>query len=461
MHKPNPISKWLEQAREVPPLDVAVALGLDRMRRNSFGPCPGCGAKFRNNPGRAKDSRGRCRITPDGGGWICDGNGDNTGCGAKGDGVSLAALVLTGQLRFGKSGVVKVRAFYAENGWCDPVVGPGAGRKPITARPRLEAAPDLPRPPFDEIAELWGRCVPVTDPRAAEVAAWLLAHHDGSIDPVEVARLDLARALPADLTGLPSWAWCNGVSWAAGGYRLIVRMAEADRERPGLLRVVSLHARNVLGRLPKGAAPANCDGAGLIMATGADPSAHGLPLIEMAEGEPDWLRIAVEVAGMPEGYRPAVWGIVSGSFDADIAALVPVGFTLTIRTDDDKAGDKYAEQCAKILKPRGIKLQRQRKAPPTTSGPSAASPDDDPAKTTDYNDIGEWARMAMRCLPESAGNGEELARAWCFCCSRCGGAARVPKQVTALLGRMISELSLGESEIYRAKLREFGGCDVG
>lgn len=459
---PAPSRSWVEDAREIPPLDVAMALGLDRMRRNSFGPCPSCGARYRNNPGRAKDSRGRCRITPDGGGWICDGNGDFTGCGAKGDGLNLVALHLTGNARFDKNNAAKIRAFYAENGWCEPDTVPGRDGKPrMPPRPRLQPEPDDPRPPFAEVAALWGRCIPVTDPRAADVAAWLLGHHDGPIDPVEVARLDLARALPTDLTQLPRWAWCNGESWAAGGYRLVVRMAEADSRRPGSLRIVSLHARNVQGREPKGAAPLGCDASGLVMATGADPAAHGLPLIELLEGEPDWLRVAVEVARLPEGRRSAVWGVVSGSSCAEIAALVPVGIAVAIRTDDDRTGDKYAEDWAKLLLPRGCKLKRRRKvnAPTTCAAPS--TPSAERIEPNNSKDLAEWTRIAMCDLPQSAGDGEALACVWCLCGSRCGGSARVPKQINALLSRMISELPQGELAIYHAKLGEFGGCDVG
>jgi hypothetical protein len=177
------------------------------------------------------------------------------------------------------------------------------------------------------VRDLWRRCVPVTaDP---EVAAWLAERTDpGPIDPAKVAALDLARALPADLVDLPGWARFKGKPWTASGHRLVVRAWEADPDNPERLRVASLHARNVLPNCAgddKAAWPAGATAASLILATGPDPRAHGLPLVEIPEGVPDWLRLAVTVAAdLPKGKRSAVWGAWSGSADPAVAAVVPV-----------------------------------------------------------------------------------------------------------------------------------------
>jgi hypothetical protein len=281
------------------------------------------------------------------------------------------------------------------------------------------------------------------------------------IDPAAVAALDLARALPLDVLDLPRWASYGGDPWTSTGHRLIVQAWEADPDTPGRLRVASLHARNVRPDCAPGdkaawpgAGPGSASG--LVWATGPDTRAHGLPLVELAEGVPDWLRLVLERATRPEGHRPAVVGIVSGSADPDLAALVPGGWTVAIRTHADPAGDKYAASWAELLRPRGCTLHRQRKA----NGPAAPSTIAPPADLDPPPDgcasWADWTRTAGEGLADAA-DGEGLALWWRLCCGTCGGADRVPAPVADLHRRAVEGLARMDLDLYRAKVRELGG----
>lgn len=445
-------ASWVDQARAVPVLDVAEAVGLTIGRDGrSFGPCPGCGVATRANPGRT-DRRGRCALVADGKGWHCYSNGSE-GCEAKGDGLQLAAWALVGK-PWGAGDAATaaaLRDWYAGNGWCDP----DKGRQPLAnPRPIVHPRPTFPqerppRPPAAEVAELWARCVPVTaDPDAV---AWLTGRTDPApLDPVALAALDVVRALPRELDNLPRWASFKGQSWTASGHRLLVLAWEADPDAPGLLRVASLHARNVLADCPPGdkaAWPAGATAGGLLLANGPDVTAHGLPLVELAEGVPDWLRLVLVRAELDAGERPAVLGLWSGSADAEAAAIVPHGWTVAIRTHADQAGDKYAVRWAELLAPRGCKLHRQRKANPhnAQNGPTRpASPDG-----------GVVGALAQ--LDADAGNPEGLALCWRLCCEKWGGAGGVPGQVAGRHRRMVDGLDVAELKRYRAELDALGG----
>ena len=450
----NRSAGWLDAARDVALLDVAAELGLDVGRDGrSFGPCPACGEATRNNPGRALDRRGRCRVTPDGAGWLCCSNGSD-GCGATGDGLTLVAWSLTGRpwAKGDRGAGDAMRAWYAERGWCPPADGqpwkPPARPRAVAPRPPEPQA--RPRPALDELRALWRRCAPVTaDP---EVAAWLSGRSDGPIDPAAVAALDLARALPADLVNLPRWAFKDGAPWTASGLRLLVRAWEAAPDGAGLRRA-SVQARNVRPgclKKDKAAWPAMGfgSGGGLVFADNPDLLAPGLPLLELAEGVPDWLRLVIDRAARPEGLRSAVLGVVSGSATPEVAALVPVGWTVAIRTHADGQGDKYAAEWGGLLTPRGCELRRQRKAnaPPVAPVPGPADLVADP--------------MTAACDGlRDARDGAELALVWHLVCCDCGGPERVPEPVAALHRQAVEGLSAVERGLYRAKVRELGGED--
>lgn len=69
----------------------------------------------------------------------------------------------------------------------------------------------------------------------------------------------------------------------------------------------------------------------------------------VVEGEPDYLTWA----GRCEGQRmTAVLGITSGAWTPDLAARIPNGSRVIVRTDLDDTGNKYAEAIRASLMPR-------------------------------------------------------------------------------------------------------------
>lgn len=356
----------LEDAARVPVLDVARALRLDIGRDGkSFGPCPSCGETVRASDGKS-DKRGRCRVRQRAGfpdWWFCNTNGSE-GCGAKGDGPGLVSLKLCDGREGPKGSDVRtVLDWYREHGWLDSGAGWSQGAHvPGAVTPEAPAAPVPDRPPLSEVLDVWGRCVPVTQDKA--VSAWLRNRHDGPLDPELIAKLDLARALPKGIN-LPSWARRNGGQWNVRGYLLIVRAFEADGA--GWLRLGSLHARSIIPGVPDSekATWAMGGATGLVFAwwpggvNGApngNPFMPELPLFEIAEGVPDWLRLACERSGMQR--RPVVWGVTSGGAQPELAALVPEGWTVALRTHADKPGEEYATGWSGLLAKRGCSLWR-------------------------------------------------------------------------------------------------------
>lgn len=77
----------------------------------------------------------------------------------------------------------------------------------------------------------------------------------------------------------------------------------------------------------------------------------------IAEGEIDfltWVSKRLE--------RVAVVGIVSGTWTSDVAAAIPSGVTVVIRTDPDNAGDRFARVVAESLGSRVTVLRGGRHA---------------------------------------------------------------------------------------------------
>lgn len=198
-------------------------------------------------------------------------------------------------------------------------------------------------PPFDEVAKLWASCRPVLDD--PPVVRWLCSR---GLDPGAVEASGVARALPIGMP-LPRWARCGGRTWSEAGYRCVLSMFD---ER-GDLRSVRVR-RVVEGQGPKALPPTGHRIGGLVMAesfaqrilkTGKWPdcwSEAATPRIVIAEGEPDFLTWAGLRSDADED-GPLAFGIVAGSWTVGIAARVPTGSRVVIRTDHDPAGEKYAD----------------------------------------------------------------------------------------------------------------------
>lgn len=67
--------------------------------------------------------------------------------------------------------------------------------------------------------------------------------------------------------------------------------------------------------------------------------------VAIVEGEPDFLTVATR----RHSELTATIGIVSGSWSSAFAAKVPLGVTVFLRTDQDRAGEEYAKEIAATL----------------------------------------------------------------------------------------------------------------
>lgn len=211
------------------------------------------------------------------------------------------------------------------------------------ARPDRPAPPPLPEPlpppefaPADEVRALWDTAIPVTDD--TDASGYLVRRR---IDPDAVEAAKLLRVLPCG-AALPRWARFSGLFWTATGHRMLARLWGAQGQ------LVSLRAWRITdGDSPKRLPPAGHRCSGHVL---ANRIAVGMLLgrvrprrIIVAEGEPDHV---VDSLRYPSD---AVIGLGSGWWTPELAARVPSGCRVVIRTDPDDAGERYAEQVARTL----------------------------------------------------------------------------------------------------------------
>lgn len=337
---------WLSDVRSLPLPVIAEKLGLSVLDGGRhLGPCPACSEATRS---RTDTRPGPLYLTARGKGWIC------SRCGAKGGALELVSLRELGcRLAKGDERWEALRARCSELGLCGPAV--------VRLRRELPPPPPRKRIPVAELAELWARSTTATaDP---EVAAWLEGR---GLDADRAARLDLVRALPAG--GLPRWAHFRGAPWSHG-WRALVRA----HDHTGAL--ASIRARWVRAEPPPsggdktgaaaggpgsagGAVLADAAGLGLLRGErlpGVDPDER-IQVI-LTEGEPDWLTWALAPAERPR----VVLGLYSGAWTAELAARVPSGSVVVVRTHHDEQGERYAEAAARSLYYR-CDVRRSRRA---------------------------------------------------------------------------------------------------
>jgi hypothetical protein len=336
--------EWLAEVRERGPVEVGLAFGLEHGERGPgfLQPCPACGVEKRHP--KRHDRRGAVGLTPDGGGWRCH------ECGEGGDAVALAAWLSVQRLPTkGDPAWQDVRRACAGHGLCDPVPGDSLRAAPLVPR-RPPPAPRPPAPPrrldAGEVRGTWALCQGVTqDP---EVATWLKAR---GLTPEVVKVRDLARALPFDGPDLPAWLRYEGRSWRDSSHRAVVPLFGAS----GLIE--SLHARALAPLAPKdkAASPAGAEVRGLLMADARGQAMLAGNLsparVVVAEGVPDFLTWACRWGDLAED-APAVLGVISGSWTEELAARVPSGAQVAVRTHRDGAGAKYADRIASTLSAR-------------------------------------------------------------------------------------------------------------
>lgn len=350
---------WVAEVKAHGLVNLAALGGVSVSRSGrDIWPCPACGAKHRGHA----DRKGPVGISPDGQGWRCF----RPNCGAGGDCVAFACWIATDRdpKTLDRDGWRYVRDWCADRGLCTPAVGAAPPfRCLVRPTPRRKGLAPHVRPPAQEVRALWGAASSVDKDPA--VAAWLQSRALTARRSGWIVDRDLARALPPSAE-LPSWCRFQGRPWSETGHRLVVSMFGPT----GCPE--SLRARNIFLDCPPGekaAAPAGFAVAGLCMADplarlvlqdGAAPSWwHGPLRIVVAEGEADFLTWATHFSDADEEAR-AVIGVVAGSWTPEIAARVPDGSRVVIRTHADEAGDRYADRIAETLTGRCI-LQRPRR----------------------------------------------------------------------------------------------------
>lgn len=202
-------------------------------------------------------------------------------------------------------------------------------------------APAPPEIAGDDLEALWTACGAVYDD--GELAAALRRR---GLEPGDVTDRDLARALPKG-RALPRWARFARKSWAELDNRFVVPMYDAGG------RLASLHARYIGDEPrdlpPKGLSPAGGRIAGTVMADAlgrlllradAAPAWWTERVVLVEEGVPDFLTVATHYGDHENA--PAVLGVLAGSWTRAIAARIPDGCRVVVRTHTDAAGAKYA-----------------------------------------------------------------------------------------------------------------------
>lgn len=355
-------SPWWERVTGRGVLSVARALGLDvTPPRGSSGgalPCPACSAVKRHT--KSGDRRLAAGVTRDGSGWRC------FQCDASGDALDLVAYRLRGERYrdLGDAGRDDVRAWCAHE-WSDVAEllesrERGRPAPVLPPLPRVERVAEGAEPVYRtaEALELWRACVPIS--ADAEVLHYLTAPRAEGGRGLRNARKlsgNVCRALPLDVR--PSWTTHQPdkseppatppATWAETGHRLVVPLFDAH----GAMR--SVLARAVRPSPRKSTAKG--DRAGLIMANGLARVVleHGalpegaVPLrVVVAEGEIDFLTCVARGTG------EAVLGMFAGSWSTEIAARIPDGAKLAVRTHNDKDGTKYAQTIVDSLAARHV-----------------------------------------------------------------------------------------------------------
>ncbi len=227
-----------------------------------------------------------------------------------------------------------------------------------------------------ELEAVWSRAQPLSsDPAAVRYCE----RRTFSVEEFE--RADLFRVLPEGCE-LPRWAWGKKWGrWSESGYRLLCRQFDARG------RLAGLRARSLLEGLPEGwpkaVAPTGASVRGLVMADEGgqrllrgelevvSPAIRRLedgteefcgPVVLVVEGESDlaaWETLRPQLEDGPK----AVFGLVSGSWSEGLAARVPEGSCLYVRTDLDSAGHSYAGRVAQMTDRERVLLLRKQAVP--------------------------------------------------------------------------------------------------
>lgn len=378
MKRAGPMA-WTDEARRVPFLAVAEALGLRAGRRR--GTCPACGQTRIS----AHDRRGPLRLGSDAGWLACCGEGRRL------DGLALVALVTCGSVR--PPDWAPVRQWYADHGWAQPA----EERADWKAEP-VPPAPDLDPADFRhaDAADLWRRTVPLS--ARADAVAFLrgrLARVQGldvSAALAEVEAQHLARALPVG-ADCPWWAKLTDPdtrvtrSWS-GTWPLIIptwdhagrlaslrarRTIPAHEDDPmGHLKEISakaVHRDDLFCGADTGSVYACAIGRRILRAGGAAPGdiLPGAPApwsgrALFLEGGPAWIATVATISRV-QGARPAIFGLWSGAVPGDrfgvrlFQSLSKCDLAV-IAEDPGDGGRRIADRAEMALRGVAVKVQR-------------------------------------------------------------------------------------------------------
>lgn len=228
----------------------------------------------------------------------------------------------------------------------EPAVAPTAPWPHISVSPSPPRRPPR-RPDPRAVRALWEAAAPVTEDPT--VVRWC---ENRALDAADIADWDLARALPQD-AGLPNWARTRvSGAWTESGHRLLVPLLDADG------RLASVRARCIhgSGEPAKSLAPAGFSASSLVFAcplarrilADGPPDWWTEKQFVVSEGEADWLTWASRHRS-ERSSGPAYLGISAGSWADAIAARIPSGSVVFVRTDPDEAGHRYAGRIAESL----------------------------------------------------------------------------------------------------------------
>lgn len=353
-------AEWIDGVNARGVLEVAGALGLRTKGRTGSGGgqifgCPACGAETRHT--KTGDKRGAVGIRSDGTGWRCH------QCDASDTAFGLVPFAVVGRAYGSCSDSQKANV----RAWCCDFLGlPSDGRPPAHWKPRPAPAPRIPKPPrhlpSDDLAALWGACSPVTE--HSDVCAWMTDERPKNgharLDPASIARLDAARVAPIEQ--LPTWAGSvfksgpregQWESFPAKGQRLAVPLYDVDGAMRSMIFRRTFETESKWPR--KAESPEGYDRKGMAMmcplartlfSKQAIPSwwVGDAPTVCIAEGDTDYLAGVAHFEG-----DAATVGIVAGSWTSRHAYALPKGCTVSIRTDPDEAGAKYAARIVASL----------------------------------------------------------------------------------------------------------------
>ena len=223
-------------------------------------------------------------------------------------------------------------------------------------RPVTPSPAKLKRPPQDEVLALWEAAAP-TDLTWAPAPDWYLDGVSYLIKrlwhPPAVAALDLARILPGEYSWPKWWPWGDRRIWS-----LAMLAYEADGTPASIqARAIELRGEEtkIKARNPKGYNAgellfADQKGLAFLKGEGTPPAT-----ILLAEGLTDTLALALWTQYKAE--PTAVLGMVAGSAKALSRVAWRPGQTVVCFTDNDGAGDGYAE-AARAALPEFVNLLR-------------------------------------------------------------------------------------------------------